>query len=60
MKIVLRPNPDFFDLEGWKAYLEELRSDPEDTVGRESGIKIAEQMVRLLSEDDLGAAPDAG
>ncbi|WP_081531259.1 hypothetical protein [Rhodovulum sp. P5] len=52
MKIVLRPTPDFLDLEGWRAYLEEVRADAEDVVGRDLAIKDAEAMVKLLEEHE--------
>ncbi|WP_185959066.1 hypothetical protein [Thalassovita litoralis] len=58
MKIDLLPDPVFWDLAGWKAYLDELRSMPEDTIGRDVGIEWAEIMIRQLTEYAKSTTPE--
>ncbi len=64
MKVALIPDPEFGNLASWQAYLTELRALPEDTIGREAGIKDSEHMIGLLREyaknDEHERAPAQG
>lgn len=50
MKLSWHPTPDFLDLAGWQRALDWLRAQPDDLIGRDGGIELAEQMVEILSE----------
>lgn len=59
MKIIIRPEPDLFDLEGWRGLLAELREEPADVAGHDIGLAHAETMVDLLEERATQSAAQA-
>lgn len=43
----LRTEPDLYDLDGWRRYLEDLRSDPQDE-WRDFEISLAEARIEVI------------
>lgn len=56
--MILRGEPHPFDLDAWRAYLAELRSDPQDS-HRDSMIAVAQTHIGMLESLPLETAPVA-
>ena len=54
----LRPDPDLFDLDGWRQRLAELQAEPQD-VWRDASIAATEAHIAAISEPPQNTAPEA-
>ncbi len=59
MRMILRPTPDFFDLEAWQRELEWLRAQPDDLLGKEFALMEAVEAVAFLESRAQEAAKEA-
>ncbi|MBN7785144.1 hypothetical protein JYP51_09450 [Ponticoccus gilvus] len=50
MKILMRPELSLFDVEGWRARLDDLSAESKNVAGHDIGLSYAEAIVGQLEE----------